>query len=117
MKKIIFGLGGLLFIGILSGCGGDDFNCESKEYAKEALNIILFDEREGSDDKNVTLETLGFEISGITLLKIDKDKKKAFVGQNFQTLISTQPLKKCNNYKIVKKKTSQKDLIKKQVKD
>lgn len=94
MKKIILGLGGLLFIGILSGCGGDDFNCENKEYAKEALNLILFDERDGSDDKNVTLETLGFEISDITLLKIDKDKKKSVCRAEFSNIHINTALEK-----------------------
>lgn len=64
---------GVLGLGLV-GCG-DTYKCDDKEYAKQALNLALFNDTQG--DKNITLEKLGFKPGDITLIKLDKDSKSS----------------------------------------
>lgn len=76
MKKILLGIGSLFLIGMLSGCG-NSFKCDEKSYAEQALNILLFENANGGDDKHITLKSLGFEVGDIALVKFDKDKNES----------------------------------------
>lgn len=81
MRKIVALIGIVVLIGVLSGCG-NDYKCDSKDYAEQALNLLLFGNAEGKNDKKITLKSLGFEVGEITLMKLDKDKKSSICKAN-----------------------------------
>lgn len=81
MRKIVALIGIVVLIGVLSGCG-NDYKCDSKDYAEQALNLLLFGNAEGKNDKKITLKSLGFEVGDITLMKLDKDKKSSICKAN-----------------------------------
>ena len=66
MRKIVTLIGSVVLVGLLSGCG-NDYKCDSKDYAEQAL---------------ITLKSLGFEVGEITLMKLDKDKKSSICKAN-----------------------------------
>ncbi len=77
MRKLVVLTIGLIGVFGLSGCG-NNYKCDKKEYAESALNLALFGKATGSDDKNITLQSLGFEISDdIIIARLDKDKKQS----------------------------------------
>ncbi|MCX2716899.1 hypothetical protein OQH61_04025 [Helicobacter sp. MIT 21-1697] len=76
MKKIVTLIGSVVLLGLLSGCG-NDFKCDNKNYAEQALNLLLFENAKGGEDKYITLKSLGFEVGEITLMELDKDKKSS----------------------------------------
>ena len=80
MRKIVTLIGSVVLVGLLSGCG-NDYKCDSKDYAEQALNILFFGNAEGKNDKKITLKSLGFEVGEITLMKLAKVKHQAFVRQ------------------------------------
>ncbi|MCH5312970.1 MAG: hypothetical protein J1E28_01015 [Helicobacter sp.] len=81
MRKIIILVGSVVLIGLLSGCG-NNFKCDNKDYAEQALNILLFGDAKGSNDKKITLKSLGFDVSEITLMELDKDKNSSICKAN-----------------------------------
>ncbi len=81
MRKIVTLIGSVVLVGLLSGCG-NDYKCDSKDYAEQALNILFFGNAEGKNDKKITLKSLGFEVGEITLMKLDKDKKSSICKAN-----------------------------------
>lgn len=65
-----------LAFGLLLGGCGEKYQCDTQEYAEQALNILLFDDAKGSEDKEVSLKSLGYEIGkDITLVSKDKENK------------------------------------------
>lgn len=76
MRKIVTLIGSVVLVGLLSGCG-NDYKCDSKDYAEQALNLLFFEDAKGGNDKRITLKTLGFEVGEITLMNLDKDKKSS----------------------------------------
>lgn len=77
MRKLVVLIIGLIGIFGLSGCDSN-YKCDKKEYAESALNLALFGKATGSDDKNITIQSLGFEISDdIIIARLDKDKKQS----------------------------------------
>ena len=50
MRKIVTLIGSVVLVGLLSGCG-NDYKCDSKDYAEQALNILFFGNAEGKNDK------------------------------------------------------------------
>lgn len=77
MRKLVVLIIGLIGVFGLSGCGSN-YKCDKKEYAESALNLALFGKATGSDDKNITIQSLGFEISDdIIIARLDKDKKQS----------------------------------------
>lgn len=81
MRKIVTLIGSVVLVGLLSGCG-NDYKCDSKDYAEQALNILFFGNAEGKNDKKITLKSLGFEVGEITLMELDKDKKSSICKAN-----------------------------------
>ncbi len=81
MRKVVTLIGIVVSIGVLSGCG-NDYKCDSKDYAEQALNILFFGNAEGKNDKKITLKSLGFEVGEISLMKLDKDKKSSVCKAN-----------------------------------
>lgn len=89
MKKLVVLTIGLVGV-LLSGCGSN-YKCDSKEYAESALNLLLFQNSAGSGDKDLTYQSLGFEISDdIMLAKLDKANKQSICKVQVSNKFVTQ---------------------------
>lgn len=76
MRQTFILLGSIILIGLFGGCG-NDFKCDNKDYAEQSLNLLLFGNAEGKNDKNFSIKNLGFEIGEITLIELNKEKKSS----------------------------------------
>ena len=98
MKKMLILLGSIILISLCSGCG-NDFKCDNKDYAEQALNVLLFGNAEGKNDKNLSINNLGFEIGKITLMELSKDKKSSVCKVNVTNRNVEKAMQKFDAYK------------------
>ncbi|TLD81540.1 hypothetical protein LS68_000400 [Helicobacter sp. MIT 05-5293] len=75
-QNVIMGFMAAVMVFIISGCG-NNFKCDDKDYAEQALNILFFSDASGKNELNLTIQKLGFEVGNIQLLNLDKDKKSS----------------------------------------
>lgn len=90
MRKLAVLIIGLVGVFGLSGCGSN-YKCDNKESAESALNLLLFEKATGSGNKDLTYQSLGFEISDdIMLSKLDKANKQSMCKVQVGNKILTQ---------------------------